>query len=408
MEFWKAILGLVSRKIIVIPLLGAAIALALTGYFLTPLSYVSTTTMVLVKPAFGGTLSQDPSAPTDLTNPMLGFSTDLKVASAILIHVMNTREAAAELGAVKGGPTKVTIDDGRTNPNLLDSNGPFVYVVGESPSKAEAKAVVMRAQARMRQELIDRQRSLRAPQETYLTMVDVVPPTTPEVTRAHRIKISGIAFVVSLVFGLCIAYALQRTRVSHLGRLAGELPVKHQENELDSSREKLHEDPDRATEDGSADRRARTADTSVAAGELRLEEGKQELEVRGSAEPQSAGTEHVADAVQRPQANAEAEPSSAPEQVAYAGTEHVADAVQKRPQANEPEQVAYASQHEQLRSQEEEASEVWDLYIAEYPPANAEAMRSSEDDELDWSLDWNMNGLESERDSAVVGYQRSV
>ena len=174
MDFWKAILGLARRKFIIVPLLGLAIAVGFAGYFLTPLRYVSSTTMVLVTPAFGGTLSQDPTAPTGLKNPMLSFGSDLQTAAAILIYTLNTPEAMAELGAVKDGPTKLTIDDGRTSPDMLDNNGPFLYIAAESTSRVEAKDIVVRAQKRMRQELIDRQASLDAPLKTYLAMVDVV------------------------------------------------------------------------------------------------------------------------------------------------------------------------------------------------------------------------------------------
>ena len=170
MDFWKAILGLARRKLVIIPLLASTIAVGLAGYFLTPLHYVSSTTMVLVTPALGGTLSQDPTKPINLTNPMLNFSNNLKTASSILIQAINTPEGAAALGVVKHGPTQLTVDDGRTNPKLLDSNGPFIYVVGDSTSKAEAKDVVLRAQARLRQELVDRQKALGAPPETYLTL----------------------------------------------------------------------------------------------------------------------------------------------------------------------------------------------------------------------------------------------
>ena len=146
MDFWKAVLALARRKLVILPLLGLAIVAALAGYSLTPLHYVSSATMVLAPPAFGRTLSLDPTEQAYLTNPMLSFSNDLKTASTILIWAMNAPDAAAELGAAEGGPTQLTVDDGRTNPKLLDGNGPFIYVVGESTSRAEARNVVIRAQ----------------------------------------------------------------------------------------------------------------------------------------------------------------------------------------------------------------------------------------------------------------------
>ena len=261
MDFWKAILGLARRKFIIVPLLGLAIAVGLAGYFLTPLRYVSSTTMVLVTPAFGGTLSQDPTAPTGLKNPMLSFGSDLQTAAAILIYTMNTSEAMAQLGAVRGGPTKLTIDDGRTSPHMLDNRGPFVYIAAESTSRAEATDIVVRAQKRMRQELIDRQASLDAPPQTYLAMVDVVPPTTPEVKRADRIKVGGIALVLSLVFGLAIAYAWECLRASR-HRLA--------DDELDVAQAEL-----------SADERAESADTGFRDGDHSVGQDKVEYRVIG-------------------------------------------------------------------------------------------------------------------------------
>ena len=51
---------------------------------------------------------------------------------------------------------------------------------------------------------------------------------------------------------------------------------------------------------------------------------------------------------------------------------------------------------------QEQTEEVWDLYLVEYPPAAGEA-RTFGDDELDWSLDWPLDVIESERSSAGVG-----
>jgi hypothetical protein len=127
---------------------------------------------------------------------------------------MNTPEVAAELGVVDRCPTKLIIDDGRTDPNMLYGNGPFVHVVGESRSKAAAKGVVIQTQTRMRQKLVDRQEAFDALPETYLTMVDVVAPTTPKVVTTVRIKVRGIAVVLTLVVGMGIAYDWLSVRAS--------------------------------------------------------------------------------------------------------------------------------------------------------------------------------------------------
>ena len=148
--------------------------------------------MVLAIPTFGGTLSKDPAHPTDLTNPMLNFNDSLKTASAILIHAMNSPEVFEEFGVSEnGGATKLTIDDGRTNPDLI-LNGPFVYIVAESTSRTGCMDVVLGAQKRIRQELIDRQKSFGAPPETYITLDDVVSPTVPQVTRSDKIRLEPL------------------------------------------------------------------------------------------------------------------------------------------------------------------------------------------------------------------------
>lgn len=380
MDFWKAILGLARRKLVIIPLLGSTIAVGLAGYFLTPLHYVASTTMVLVTPALGGTLSQDPTKPIDLTNPMLNFSSNLKTASSILIQAINTPEAAAELGVVKHGPTQLTVDDGRTNPELLDSNGPFIYVAGDSTSRAEAKDVVLRAQARLRQELVDRQKALGAPPETYLTMVDVVAPTTAKVTRAERIKFGGISFVLSLVFGLSMGYAWQRVRASRHRVDEGELSPALQHTASDASLDRdRHGNLVVAVDEWSTDQAA-AADTNFIATAQLIDEGPLGVEDGLTADEQTTDEQ---DALHELPANGEPQ---------VADDEEAVDAERLA----EPERIVYTSEAEQTK-------ESWDLYILEYPPTGQMTARGSEDDELDWTLDWSLERLGSEQGSAVVG-----
>ena len=145
--FWATIVGLLRRKGVVIPAILIAFAGGVLAFSGTPVSYVSSTTMVLTTTQFGGTESQDPTKPTDLTNPMLNFNDSLRTTSAILIESMNTKEVADQLGI--RGSTTLVVNDGRTNPNLLGSNGPFLYIVGRSGSSAETERVVAEAQKLM-------------------------------------------------------------------------------------------------------------------------------------------------------------------------------------------------------------------------------------------------------------------
>jgi hypothetical protein len=372
MDFWKTIIGLVRRKLLFVPLVGSAVAVALTGYFLTPLQYASSTTMVLVTPAVGRTLSQDPTVPVDVTNPLLSFSNDLKTASTILIWAINAPDVAEELGADDDGPTHLTINDGRTDPNLIDGNGPFIYVAGESTSRAEAKDVVIRAQKWLRQELQNRQKSLGAPPETYLTMVDVVAPTSPKVVRTNRIKVGGAAFVLMLVLGLCGAYVWQSSR----RRRAASGPPKHDDKELESSRDwNIPNDLVIVAEERSGAKRA-LPDTDLANGEQRGEESERDQASRVVGKPQAVGEELVTD--NRPEVAAD------------------------REQARESEQSA-KTQQLAYHSQEHRPAEGWDLYGVGYPPHYEGSAPSSARHELDLTPNWGLNGFESERPSAVVG-----
>ena len=415
MEFWRVILGLIRRKLLILPLLAAAVTLGIAGYFLTPLKYISSTTMVLAVPAFGGTLSKDPAHPTNLTNPMLNFSDDLKTASAILIHAMNTPEVAKELGVVKGGPTKLTIDDGTTSPDMILNNGPFVYIAGESTSRTEAKDVVIRAQKRMRQELIDRQKSFGAPPETYVALDDVVSPSTPKVTRADNIKVGGIAFAMCFAFGLSGAYAWRASRHGRKSKeYATELSGEHLDNNLASSRDSSgHDHLDVAAQRRSGDLQGERADRYLTDGDQHVEQGKHHVDNQVAAVPQPAAEMQMADGEQEEMAAkhaADEEETASYEQTTAEEQATAEEQVTEEERATAEEQAAADQQVAEPRQVtgplDEESLDAWDLYIVRYPPANGVPAPGPEDDELDWSWDWGLD-IESERNSAAVGAERS-
>ncbi|MEU0518216.1 hypothetical protein [Streptosporangium sp. NPDC006007] len=214
MDFWKTIFGLVRRRAIGPPLGALGLVAAALVFFLVPTYYVSTASMVLTTPATGGTLSTDPTRPIGLTNPLLQFSDGLRVTAGILILSMNTPEVLAELGVAENGTTKVTVNDGRTNPDLLgiSTNGPFVYVEVEGRDAAEAQSVVLRAKERIRKELADRQQALRAPRSTFISIVDVVPSSVPTAKMSGKLMAAGGALFLVLLVGLGIAYGLAYRR----------------------------------------------------------------------------------------------------------------------------------------------------------------------------------------------------
>ncbi|GHE36348.1 hypothetical protein GCM10017673_43640 [Streptosporangium violaceochromogenes] len=223
MDFWKTVFGLVRRRAIGPPVGALALVVAALVFLLMPTYYVSTASMVLTTPATGGTLSADPTKPIGLTNPLLQFSDGLRVTAGILILSMNTTDVMAELGVEKSGITKVTINDGRTNPDLLgiSTNGPFVYVEVEGRSAETVRDVVARAKERIRGELTGRQQALRAPRSTFITIVDVVPSSIPEAKMSGKLMAAGGAFLLVVLVGLGVAYVVTGRRAG------GERPGEH-------------------------------------------------------------------------------------------------------------------------------------------------------------------------------------
>ena len=216
MEFWKSMWSLLRRRYVGPPVVLLAVLAAAVTFILVPTHYVSRAFLVLATPAGGGTLSLDPSKPTGLTNPLLNFNDGLKTTTGILIQALNTPEELTDLGAGPHSATTVTINDGSTSPDLLSSSqtGPFVYIEGESTSADAASQVVKKAQDQLRQQLIDRQKALNAPPITYLSMVDVISPTTPVTKMTVKLQLTGVALVLVLLLGLGGAYARERMKES--------------------------------------------------------------------------------------------------------------------------------------------------------------------------------------------------
>lgn len=213
MEFWKTIGGLIRRLYVGLPVLMVAVAAAALASYLTPLQYQSTTFLVLTTPTSGGTLERDPSRPVGQTNPLLQFNESLRTTAEVLIHSVNTKDAHRQLGVTEDGPTKLVVDDGRTNPDLLGSDGPFIFIEVTSPSAREAGDVVGRADQRIREELVARQEALGAPRSTFIALTYVVAPTPPEALIADKLEAAGIALFAASVLGLAVAYLIEQIRI---------------------------------------------------------------------------------------------------------------------------------------------------------------------------------------------------
>lgn len=213
MEFWKTIHNLVRRLYVGPPLITISIAAASLVSHFVPLQYQSSAFVVLTSPTSGGSYLRNPAEPVGLTNPLLQFNDGLKTTASILIHSVNTPAAMRDLGAPVEGPARLIVDDGRSNADLLGSSGPFIYIEAESRSASDAKAMVAVAERHIRSELVRRQEELDVPQSTFITIVDVVPPSPPEPVLTDKLEAGGLVLALGLGLGFGGAYLVERRRI---------------------------------------------------------------------------------------------------------------------------------------------------------------------------------------------------
>ncbi|MEV5573482.1 hypothetical protein AB0L06_25855 [Spirillospora sp. NPDC052269] len=222
MGFWKTILGIARNRLIGPPVVVLGLGVAALVFVLTPVTYVSSSLLVLTTPSAGGL--EDPNRPGWTTNPLLQFNDGLKTTAAILIQAAGTDDALAKMGVGKGGPTKVVINDGTSNGKVMTASqtGPFIFVQVTSTQEDAVTGVVHNAEQHLRDDLVDRQRTLGAPKQTYLMLTEVVPASSPVAKTTQKWEFSGAAFAAVVALGFGIAYLGARRRA--LREAAAETP----------------------------------------------------------------------------------------------------------------------------------------------------------------------------------------
>jgi hypothetical protein len=214
--FWKTIAGLAWKWTIGLPLLALSLLSGVLAYSTVSAHYRADASLVLATPVNGGVVSKDPTKPVGVGNPLLQFNDALKTAASIVIQSMNTQDVWTSLGAPQNGPTKITIDDGRSNPDVLDISGPYIYIEVEGKSPTVVSAVLTSTQKRVRSELINWQKTLGAPPSTYLTVTNIVPSSRPEELTTSKWEAAALATLLVGFGGLCVVYTLVRRRTPRL------------------------------------------------------------------------------------------------------------------------------------------------------------------------------------------------
>ncbi|GIH76212.1 hypothetical protein [Planobispora longispora] len=239
MDFWRTTMVVFRRWYVTFPAFLLGIAVAYGAYQTVPTTYTSYAVMVVTIPTTGGSVSGDPKQPLLYTNPLANFDHGLSMTASLLIQAMGSPEMAAELGLPPGGATGYKVSNGASNPELLIS-GPFVFIEGESTSAEAAQDAVRRVMERARTELVERQNVVGAPKRTYLTMTDVVTPTTPEAKRGGKLRAAGAALGVSGILSLCAAFGAESfanaRRERRRARAGGTVPEEPAARELAGQR----------------------------------------------------------------------------------------------------------------------------------------------------------------------------
>lgn len=208
MDFWGTVLVLFRRWYVSVPAFVLSVAAAFGVYATIPTVYVSSAVLVLTTPTTGGTVPANPMIRTALINPMLNFEHGLSVSASMLIAVLGSPDVVRELGAGEGGDTEYQVTNGSSNLESL-ATSPLLFVEANSTSPERATQMVHRVIARAKAELRDRQRAVKAPTGTHISVYEAVPPTAPQPQHGRRLRATAAALGLGLFASLAATFAAE-------------------------------------------------------------------------------------------------------------------------------------------------------------------------------------------------------
>lgn len=209
MDFWRTFWVLIRRWYVTVPAFLATVALAAAVYAVMPVPYQSNAVLVLTTPLSGGTQATQPHRhPNPITNPLMNFDQSLALTASIVIQQLNSPGTVSALGVVPGGTTTYDVNNGSTNPELLQS-GPFIFVQGEGSSAQAAHDITQSVADMAATVLADRQHQLNAPESTRIGVQVVVPPSASVPLQRSRKRAAAAVLALAGVAGLASAYAVE-------------------------------------------------------------------------------------------------------------------------------------------------------------------------------------------------------
>jgi hypothetical protein len=195
---------LAARRYITLAGLVLSLILGSTAYFVTPKTYTSSGTAVLMKQ----------NGPNSI-NPLLAFPADdsLNITTLILVQLMNEPRMAADLGLADGQET-FTLKNGGSSAVKIDGiPQPFVTIAAESVDPARSTQIVGDVLARTQQELSALQSEMRVPRGEEILLADVVDATPPTFGWDAQARAVAVALLLGISLTIATAYACDtRTR----------------------------------------------------------------------------------------------------------------------------------------------------------------------------------------------------
>lgn len=228
MDFWKTMGVLLRRWYVSVPIFVLCVLLGGGVFVAVPTQYESTGTMVLTAPVSGGFVPTSPANAQGPGNPLLDFGGSLVITTQLLIQSLSSPTVQNQI-AEQGGASTFQAGDGETG-------GPFVVIIADAKSKAQAERTVTLALKYAATELDQRQKAVQAPPSTFIGTQVVVAATPATRKLGSKVKAGGVALAGGVVLSLAAAFAAESVLANRRRRRAEE------EAELDSRLADLAED----------------------------------------------------------------------------------------------------------------------------------------------------------------------
>ena len=201
MDFWRTVGVLLRRWPVALAVFGITLGIAGAVFAAVPTEYESKGLVILTVPTSGATVTNDPTKPPGVVNPLLAFDGSLQITSQLLVQTLNDPKIVEQLTA-QGATATYEAGDG-------ELDGPFILVVATGASPDEAQRTVALAFDRVREELSKRQTTLGAPDSTFINMENVFAPTPAEPKIGGKVRAAGAAFALGFAAALTSVYLLE-------------------------------------------------------------------------------------------------------------------------------------------------------------------------------------------------------